>query len=245
MIKAAIQSIVEKMLRHKAAAILFFSFLTACFAVVHIYLMFLFGMALGPLLIGVIADPMPPAVSFVAGIIFVILLFVALLKLDDDWFATATYDSKFQGEIPLADAPTTLHAHFNNGVGVGLPADMVILSSASNKLMVKILSVIFLFGPVVLLGSVRGIRESYKLFKVDRRRAAEIIDFIYANKGRVSFDNIMKNLPDVLLKDIDELLLIDGVILLQKELQGLALADSLSEKIRSRCGTSQYDPKQL
>jgi hypothetical protein len=245
MVKAAIQSIIGQMLRQKAGSILFISLLTGCFAVFHIYLMFLFGTAFGPWLIGTIAGPMPPAVSFVSGIIFVIILFVALLKLDDDWLATATYDSKFQGEIPLADATTTIHARCNGGVGVGLPADMVILSSASNKLIVKIISVIFLFGPVVLLGSIRGIRESYKLFKVDKRQATKIIDFIYANKGRVSFDDIMKNLPEVSPKGVDELLLVDGVILLQKEMQGLALADSLSKNIRSHCNAKQYDPKQI
>ena len=244
MIKTTTQSIVEQMLRQKAGAILAFSLFVGCFAIFHIYLMFLFGATFGPWLIGAIADPMPPAVSFVSGIIFVIMLFASLFKLDEDWFATATYDSKSQGEISLANATTTMHSH-RGSYGMGLPADMVILGSASNKLIVKIISFIFLLGPVILLSSSRGIRESYKLFKVNKQHIAKIIDFICVNKGRVSFDVIKDKLPEISPRDIDELLLVDGVILLNKELQGLALSDAFSKNICRQCKTKLYNPKQL
>jgi hypothetical protein len=230
MIKQNIQSIIQKNLTGKAGGILFFSFLVGCLALFHIYLMFLLGTAFGPDIFGAFADSVPQSIPLVSGIIFILILFAAALKLDDRWLTYATYDSKFEGEIKLADSKTIFHVRSGSN-GIGLPADMMMFGPASNKLMVKIISVIFLFGPVLLLCTMRGFKEAYKLYNVDKQQAVDIINFIYDNKGRSSFDDILKNLPDISPDYINQLILIDGVILLQKEMQGLALSDSFYDCI--------------
>ena len=74
-----------------------------CLSALHMSVMFLIGSWLGPFVLWFL-QPVSRFLPAVSGVSFVLVLLIAAARLSDNWWTTATCDSKSLGEIPLAEA---------------------------------------------------------------------------------------------------------------------------------------------
>jgi len=228
----SIQSIIKRDLRTKATPRLIGAVLVGGLAMFHIAVLFMLGSWLGPLVLWFL-KPVPTFLPILSGFFFILMLFIGLFRLDDKWWVSATYDSKSLGEIPLTDAPLTWHGSW----GGGLPVDMQVLGPASISLVAKIVSIPLLLGPAALLFAIGGCREAWQLLTVNTRHISDIVKFIHVSGGRVTFEALEQAFDQFHLRsDMMALLLIDGVVLLEKEMNGVALAARLREQIAETAG---------
>ena len=75
------------------------------------------------------------------------------------------------------------------------------------------------------------------MLAADTKRLSYLLEFVFSNGGRVSFDSLAQKFPDFVPgRDAKMLFIIDGVILLNKEMQGISLASRLEDRIREMAG---------
>jgi hypothetical protein len=236
-------------LRGKAIPDLIVAILFGVLSLLHLFLMFVVGMWLGPFALW-FAAPLPSYGPLLCGVFFVAILCLSALWFDYRYWTSLTYDSKSLGEIRLADAPLIMHSigpyrgMFGSlGLGgMGLPADMNVLGPASIGLLTKIICLPLLLGPLLLLGALRGLRESRRLLAMDGERLAKILAFILSKGGRASFRDLKDAFPDLSAEtDVKALVLIEGVVILHKEMQGIALTDELKQRIRDTAPEAGID----
>jgi hypothetical protein len=208
-----------------------------------LWLMFLIGAWVGPFILWFL-NPLPAYVRALSGTILLAVSIVSALRADQKYWTSFTYDSKSLGEIPLSEAPWRLHsiAAYNVPLislglpalrGAGLPADMQVVGPASMNMMTKLFSIPLMIGPALVLSAVRSVRDACRLLAADTKRLSALLTFVYTHGGRVSFAELSQADSNVQPeRDGKMLFLVDGVILLHKEMQGIALADRLEERIR-------------
>ncbi|MFA5206358.1 MAG: hypothetical protein WC708_18325 [Lentisphaeria bacterium] len=238
------EALVRRQLRRKAFPLLAMAVFAGSIALVCLGLLFLFGCWLGPLLVWFV-EPVPTFLPPLSGTLFLAVLFVSVRQAGFRYWASATYDSKARGEIPVAESGNIIHGEewyfltycLSSGNcaqrGPGLPADMQLFGPASTGLVIKMLAMPFLLGPLLLTGSFRALNEVRHLLATDAQRLARLLQVAFANGGRCSFATLQDAVPDFSPEtDTRMLLAIDGVIVLHKEMQGIALADELAAEIR-------------
>lgn len=213
-------------------------------ALLHLCLMFFAASLLGPLVMWFLR-PQPPFLPSLCGVLFLAILFASAAQADQTYWSTFTYDSKSLGEIPVSEAPMVIHSiNWYNPIlagfglpplrGTGLPADMQVLGPSSLHLMTKLVSLPLLVGPALLFAAFRSIREGCHLIAADSDHMGQILWFVFSRGGRDSFDALGTAIPNfALASDLPILSRIDGVVILHKQMQGIALADRLKEKIQT------------
>ena len=239
-----IEAMVRRQLRRKALPLLVMAIFSGIIALGCLGLLFLFGCWLGPLLLWFVA-PVPAFLPPLSGMLFLAVLFVSVRQAGFRYWTSATYDSKARGEIPVAESGNIIHGadgyfltyflSFGNCAqrGPGLPADMQLFGPASIGLVTKILAMPFLLGPLLLTGSLRAFNDARRLLAADAQRLARLLGVVFANGGRCSLATLQDAVPDFSpATDTRMLLAVDGVIVLHKEMQGIALADELAAEIR-------------
>lgn len=218
-----LQSSVRRELWGKATPEVLISLVLFVSGALHLGLLFLAGMVLGPLILWFI-DPAPACLPFLSGLVAVSCSFLSALHAGDPYWSTFTYDSKSEGEIPLARRRTC-----------GLPGDMVVFGPNSLHALAKMFSLPLLIGSVLVLRALRGFRIAERFLSADTVYLASLLSFIHLRGGHVSLDELRKVFPGFRLeRDVRTLSLLDGVVVLSKEMNGIALAESLEDKIRRR-----------
>ncbi|MBP7275194.1 MAG: hypothetical protein KBA51_03215 [Kiritimatiellae bacterium] len=238
-----LEPMVRKALVGKAIPDVLIAVLFGAIGSLCLWLMFLIGTWIGPFILWFI-EPVPAYMPTLSGIILLAVSIVSALRADQKYWTSFTYDSKSLGEIPFSEAPWKMHRFVAYNVplvslglpvlpGAGLPADMQVLGPASVNMMTKIISIPLLIGPILVLSAIRSAKEACRLITADTRHLASLLALIYSQGGRVSFEAISQAEPGFQpVRDGKMLLLIDGVVLVQKEMHGIALADRLEERIR-------------
>ncbi len=208
-----------------------------------LWLMFLIGAWLGPFILWFV-EPVPACVPALSGAILLTVSMGSAFRADLKYWTSFTYDSKSLGQIPLSEAPWKMHnvAAHNTLLmflglprlgGAGLPADMRVFGPASVTMVAKILSLPWLIGPTLVLSAIRSAKRGCSLLTADTRHLASLLALVYSHGGRLSYAELSQAAPNFQPdRDGKVLSLIDGVVLLQKEMQGIALADRLEERIR-------------
>lgn len=238
-----LQPMIRKVIFGKAIPDILIGVVFGAIGFLCLWLMFLIGTWVGPFILWFL-NPLPAYVPALSGTILLSVSIVSALRADQKYWTSYTYNSKSLGEIPLSEAPWKMHsiAAYNVHLvslglpalrGAGLPADMQVLGPASMNMMTKILSIPLMIGPALVLSAARSVRDACRLLAADTKRLSALLTFIYTHGGRVSFAELSqadRNFQPE--RDGMMLFLVDGVIILHREMQGIALADRLEERIR-------------
>ena len=200
-------------------------------ALFHLWLMYHLGAWGGPAMLW-FWESKPAFLAPASGIVFLAVLILSTLRADQAYWTTYTYHSKSKGVIPVSKGNFILH-----GVsplrGPGLPADLQVFAPASINLCTKLISLPLLIGPMLLLGAGRKLMDAVSLLTVNTIRLAECLSCAFDKGGRISFDDVSAVVPGFKPeKDLPPLVSIDGVLVLHKEMQGIALSENLQEKVR-------------
>ncbi len=214
-----LQCLVRRELLRKATLEILISLMLFVPGVLHLGLLFLAGMVLGPLILWFM-DPAPACLPFLSGMVAVSCSFLSAVHADDPYWSTFTCDSKSNGEIPLA----------SRRMG-GLPGDMLVFGPNSLRALAKMFSLPLLIGPALVLTALRGFRIALRLLSADTAHLASLLSFIHLRGRHVSFDELRTAFPAFRLeRDVGTLSLLDGVVVLSREMNGVALAEGLGNR---------------